>query len=263
MDTKHCYRFGYRWGERPDRKVDIHSLRDGEAFNFIASVFYEEGYRRGEIFINTPIPEPENLVPIDDSFLKPSDILLVTTRPPMDDVYSKPRRASCPSYTMLEAKIFVSLRVCFEMCSRDMIKLARFLADRLPPKYADRAQIQFRQNQSADYRFVRSHEKGRWKEFEGDRRTALFLIFLSEPWPNGPQLLAAFGVGGNETLFWARLLATRFRKELEIRSSRFVMAEMKQGRIPRRPNDLRFVDDWEVRMLLSVPIEEAAIRRAS
>ncbi|MFH1681017.1 MAG: hypothetical protein ABIH26_10275 [Candidatus Eisenbacteria bacterium] len=263
MDTKHYHRFGYRWEEREDRKVDIHALRDADAFNHLTPMLHKQGYEFGKLIFNTPIPKPQHPIPVDDSFLKPSDLLVLTTRPPMDDVYSEARKAMCPSYTTLEEKVFNTFRSFFDICARDQIKIARFMADRLPAKYADRGQIQFRQRQCADYRFVRRDEKGRWKVVQGDRRTALFLVLTGDSWPNGPRLLAVFGIGGNETLVWAYLLQTRLWRDLQIDSPRFVMAEMKTGKIPPRPHDLSFADNLDVRVLLNVPLEDAAFRRAS
>ena len=83
------------------------------------------------------------------------------------------------------------------------------------------------------------------------QRTAAYLVHLPEVWAGGPALLAAFGMGGTETLGWARLLATRYSHLLCTEA--FVMAEIDTGELPPEPHDLSFVDTWTVNMLTEVP----------
>jgi hypothetical protein len=86
--------------------------------------------------------------------------------------------------------------------------------------------------------------------------TAVYLAYLAHAWPGGPGLLAAFGIGGTETLGWCYLLATRFR-EL-VCTVPFVMAEIEAKEPPGRPHTIDFVDGWNVRLLAPSPVTKVA-----
>jgi hypothetical protein len=186
--------------------------------------------------------------------MKPTDLLVLCTRPPMHDDVSGALKGIGRSYTTLEDKVFASMGRYFSVCARDHIEIAPHLAEQLPAQYKNRAHMIFRQKGGAEYRQLRESASHRWQEVGLEGRTALFLVHDREPWPGGPRLLAVFGVGGNETLVWAYLLSKKYWKKLDLASTCFVMMEMKTIKIPSRPGDLTFADNLEVEMLLHAPI---------
>jgi hypothetical protein len=258
MASKYYHRFAYRWEGRSDRKTEIHKMRDADAFNELSPVLQDLGYEYGRLIINTPIPKPPQLIRVEEGFLRPQDLIVLTTRPPIDDAASDALKQLPRSYTALEEKIMREMRKCFPICARDRIEIAPHLAGHLPPRFQDRANMVFRQKGGAEYRFLRKNGSLKWQEYDQTPRTALFLVHDLEPWPGGPRLLAAFGVGGNETLVWAHLLRKKYWRELNIDDSRFVMMEMTTVKIPDQPDDLSFADDLKLELLLNVPIGKLA-----
>lgn len=64
----------------------------------------------------------------------------------------------------------------------------------------------------------------------------------------GCRFIASFGISGNDTLAWSRIVATRYPEWLE--NPCFVVAEMNMTNVPKRPVTLHYVDDITVDILL-------------
>ena len=86
-----------------------------------------------------------------------------------------------------------------------------------------------------------------WRLKDGSR-TAVYFIYTGETWPGGPDLMVSFGMTGACNLIWAYLIRTRFPHFLD--SYRIVAAEILIGNIPDQIEDLSFVEDWDVKIML-------------
>ena len=247
----------------------LHKLRDGVALAEMTSTLSKCGYEHGDILLNFP----------DSNSAGPrsyADLIVMTTRPPLDDKDQDIRRPISRSYNRLEVEIVGAgeradgkesemtglLRPFFEVCSRSHVQLPQRLARRLPKAKANRRDIQF---------YVQSHH---WAWYHAlsyrpipkdDRRTAAYLIYVpSMPRvAEGRSLFVTFGMGGNDTLLWCRLL--RKHRELHGLVSRilvagkpwFVMAELVPKKEFPEDNDLwvfqdfgKIAEAWDVEIVL-------------
>ncbi len=246
MAIKRFYRFSYFTPVQKDRDLLVHQLRDADAALQISALLYNLGYRYGGVLFNHPT-DTDRAVLVDHSFLRPRDILLLATRPPLDDELDRTRSRLQRSHTTLEEKVFACLEQYFQHCSRAEVVLTKSLASRLPKQVAEKREVVFREYGGA---FCERYS-GRTR-----RRhlltTITYMTFTPEAWPKGPGLLTVFGMGGPETLIWAHVLRTRFPHLVCSRS--FVMAEMTEQVIPPGQLDLSFSDQWEVKILAEIPL---------
>ena len=247
MPTRRCYHFAYLTPCHKDRERYPFQLRDAPAAHFICQALAEGGYEFAGPIFNYPSDGPD-LIPVDDSFLRETDLIVLTTRPPMDDRSVGDKKFIPRSFTTLEDKLFKGpLRERFGRCARSEVLLTDATAD-VSGEIAKRQSIMFRQNGGAMYHSYGSPVTGEWQRFK--RRhplTAVFLLYAEHAWPGGPGLVAAFGVGGMETLVWCYRLAKDFRRLLC--TTPFAMAEMCTGALPERPVSMDFADSWEINVL--------------
>jgi len=260
MSRKQFFRFSYHVPRKKGRPSLPHQLRDGDAALELSEVLRAQGYEYGEVILNYPAEDETVSITVDDTFLTSSDLLLLTTRPPLDDEHERPRKAVHRSHTTLELKVFAALRQFFKWCDRSQIILAEQLVPTLPPAAVRKSNILFRQHGGAAYeRYTGPGDE--WHKPPPDRRTTVaYLAYAEHAWEGGPALLAAFAVGGTETLVWAHLLRTRFPHL--VCSVPFVMAEITTTKPPARPHDLSFADKWPVEILTDpVEAERSSSRR--
>jgi hypothetical protein len=246
MDRSTYFRFAYAMPCHKDRELRPHQLRDTDSGLFLSEALVKSGYRYGGPIINYPSSGPD-LRPFDDRFLGETDLILLTTRPPMTDLEVGDRKSIRRSFTTLEDKVFKALQTRFKSCARSEIVLQDATA-RISDEIAKRQSVVFRQNGGAAYQHHGSPYTGEWRRFKrAQPLTAVFLVFIPHAWRGGPALLAAFGMGGTETLVWCYQLATRFSHLLFTKS--FVMGEMRTGRL-HEPSTLKdFADSWETTIL--------------
>ena len=262
MSQRRCYRFAYLTPCHKDRERYPFQLRDGDAALYLAVALAQRGYQyKGPIF-NYPSEGPD-LTPFDDRFLRETDLILLTTRPPMDDRILGDKKGIPRSFTALEEKLFRGpLRAWFERCARSEVLLTSAAAG-ISGEIAKRQTIVFRQNGGAMYQSYGSPVTREWRRFK--RRhplTAAFLLYAEHAWPGGPAFLAAFGMGGTETLVWCCQLATRFPELLC--TTPFAMAEMRTGALTERPTSMDFADSWEITILgAAAPTPERGPKRAA
>jgi hypothetical protein len=219
-------------------------MRDGYAALALSPAVVELGYRYSTPIFNFPSDEP---IDVDASWLRPRDLIVITTRPPMNDHKREERRASKRSNTSIEKEVFKALRKYLTVCSRGEVVLSDAAAA-TSPEVAKRASMLFRQNNGSTYLSYGSPVTREFVSFQlRDALTAVFLIYVEQAWPGGPGLLAAFGMAGTETLVWCHRLATEYRHLLC--TTPFVMGEMRTGRIPDRPDTMDFARSWEITIL--------------
>jgi hypothetical protein len=228
----------------------IHELRDGDAFVELAVGLAANDHEYGGLLLNHQ--------GVDLSFasvgIRPSDIVVLTTRPPQSDDPELHRLFIQRTKTDLEQVILNTMRRYFRKCSRARIILTEEFACKL--KQQDRGDIIFTQYGPACYSELRNpclKSKRRPKiVYKGPRKTAAFFLRtrLDE---EGPVLLAAFSMDGPGTLTWCHLLRTRFSHLLT--SERFVMAEITFSDFPAKPVTLSFAQDFETEFLLDQPLD--------
>jgi hypothetical protein len=246
MIVPHTHQFAYAMRPRDDRPQYPFQMRDGYAALALSPALVALGYEYSTPIFNFPSDGPD-LIEVDDSYLGENDVIVMTTRPPMHDHKVPEKKGFKRSFTTLEQKVFDALARSIETCTRvDFVLTARAAAT--SPEVNKRQSSAFRQNGGSSYR---SYGSSVTREFvrvrTNDTRTAAFLIYEEHAWPGGPGLLAAFGMGGLETLVWCHRLATEFRHLLC--TTPFVMAEMRPARLPERPDTMAFADAWEITIL--------------
>lgn len=229
-------------GEMPH----IHELRDGDAFAELASVLCKQGFDYSGLLVN--YPNPNRQVSISD--FRPSDLLVLTTRPPLNEDDFE-RFVIKLSGTPLEKSILEVARRYFKVCRRSAIVLSEEIASKLA--HNDRGQIDFTVHNAACYRryrnpYTKNREAHRWRKPESTR-TAAFIL-LDRVQDNGPALLNVFSMDGPGTLIWCYLLRTKFSHLLDIHRYKFIMAELITTPLPHNPSSLSFTDRWDVDILV-------------
>jgi len=231
---------------RDDRPLYPFQMRDGYAALSLVTALTEQGYRFAGPIFNYPSDGPK-LIEVDDTYLGENDLIVLTTRPPMNDQQVPDRRGHKRSFTTTEQKVFDALSKYLEWCTRVEVVLTAAAAA-TSPEVAARRSNEFRQNGGSTYRAYGSPVTREFVKVPlRDARTAVFLIYEGHAWPGGPGLLAAFGMGGTETLVWCHLLATTYRRYLC--TTPFVMAEMRTGHLPERPATMGFAEERKVTIL--------------
>ncbi len=252
MSNIKFYRFSYLHGKKPL----LHHQRDGESFIELMPLLIGKGFEYGGLIPNLALEEGNKFEPLDTSFFRKGDLIVMTTRPPLDDKEEGPHLVIRRGGTALENKIFHALREYLSVCSRRQVSLHTSFIDKFLAGYDDRSSITFtghgkitRYFNVARYQATVDAKKRvkQWRQKDG-RRTAVYLIYIGEAWKGGPDLMVSFGMTGACNLIWAYLIRTRFPQFLN--SYRIVAAEILIGDIPSLPADLSFVEGWDVKILL-------------
>jgi len=244
--NKRFFHFSYPEPQKQE-KLRLHALRDGDAFAELAAALYEQDDKYGELILNFPLSHDNLAHPT----LGPSDLLVLTTRPPLnDDAFD--RRYIKRSGSELEKSILRAVGLYFSVCRRSYLKLSEDMAAEL--KYPNRGEIQFTMYAGAYYKryrtpYTRSREQHRWERPPKSSMTAAFVL-LTRLWDRGPNFLNAFGMDGASTLIWCYLLRTVYPDLLDLKSPRFVMAEMIASPVPELPPTLSFAKEWSINILL-------------
>jgi hypothetical protein len=223
----------------------LHALRDGDAFAELEAVLLKDDYDYHGLILNFPSPD----LKIEHPSFLPSDLVVLTTRPPSLDEMGK--KHMTPSGEELERPILNVVDQYFKQHSRSHVKLSSEMAARL--EKPDRGEIEFRQHHGAHYLryrmpYVRKRDQSRWQKPDKTTTITAAFVLFTNLWNGGPLFLNAFGMDGPTTLIWCYLLRTRFSELLK--PHRFVMAELTTDPFPRRPQSLAFADDWKVEILL-------------
>lgn len=183
--------------------------RDVTALLYLHKALHEAGFELARPTLQSPLERPRQTSTsivfgshLDDfPGASEADLLLLPSRPPLDDEPSFDKRALQRSRTFLEKSILEGLRTMLAYCSRREVRLA---------DGADFTSICSRTHQR--YRIFVNHRSDRMAEYlEGETRkviannTAGYVLFHPKlPLINRP-LLAVFGMSGDDTirLHWA------------------------------------------------------------
>ena len=243
------FRFAYVAG-RADRELLPDHTRDADAALALQPALCARGFRFAGPILNYPAKEqhhPKAPIVFDDSFLQPSDLLVLVTRPPLDDMVDGVRGRIQRSGTTLETKVLACLRRHLAHCSRARVRVADTHA-RASEEVAQLSNIQFRQKRGAAIDAVLAHASGRWQRGLGAAPTTVaYLIYEQQAWANGCGVLASFGLSGTDTLAWNTILAAKY-PEL-VASAPFLMAEITTHDRVEQPHTLEYLREWKVRLV--------------
>ncbi|HOX59688.1 MAG TPA: hypothetical protein P5205_09360 [Candidatus Paceibacterota bacterium] len=206
------YRFGYTNPPR-EGKPRLHHSRDGAAFDELIDPLYAEGYRHGTFIHNYP---RHRLSARHFTFLEPGDLVVSTTRPPLDDVLGKDKdwRRIERSDDHLEKAIHKDLRRFFKHLCRYFVTLKPETANLLPPEFSLMACTNFHTKGKGTIASTQITVGERDRTKKGPKGFNAVGFFLHLPQITGYKcgLIASFSMGGYENLLWNRIVRLKFRK---------------------------------------------------
>lgn len=236
-----------------NRSLRSFHQRDVSAQMEISWALQPWGYTYGEPLLNRPPAAKERsadppVASVDLSVVRPGDLILTTTRPPLSDPRHGDRKRVDRGYTTLEAALFDVWAHYLEVCARLHVKLAPWLHPLVRPGFEGRRDMVFSEREGARYRELNALDGAGWQRARREARTAAFLLRLEELWPEGPGFLGIFAMDGTTTFVWAYLL--RHGLAALLTEPGFVMVELVGGPIPRRNTDMRWCLDWKVERVI-------------
>jgi hypothetical protein len=243
---RHYHRFAYSAAMRDGEVPRPFKIRDGAAFCELTAPLVELDYTFGQLIFNPPFHSQTSprLGPDCFRFIKPNDLIVLATRPPIDDLHSGDKKRMLKSCTHLEEQIFTRCQRYFEICARSHIELSESVAAKF-----ERGVMDFQQHKGARLKSYRALTGNRWTKIPKGTDLAIGFFLHTRTIPKYDcGLVVSFGMGGWETLVWNRLVRTRFPDWL--RHPIFVVAEMTIGEFPRNSATLDFVDQIKPTILL-------------
>ena len=254
-DTKQTTRRRY-WritysNARPDDDPKLFKDRDAMAFCELAAGLPQMGYDYATTI--HLYPDDERKLTEFPPFGR-SDVLVLTTRPPLHDkvgIIPSHRKVIHGAKTELEDVLFTELSKYVAYCTRKHVELSNYGAGCVKVAEPERwKHIELYEYSGAEIlRHYVGPEPG--KRVENHRSTIAFFLRANGIPGINCDFVASFGMDGNGTLIWNRLIRTRYPHWLA--SPRFVMAELiYKKQIPPKPLTPEFVDEGdyvEVRLL--------------
>ena len=210
------------------------------------------GYEYGNILFNSPFDptDDKNFGHEPFSFIKPNDLVVLTTRPPLDDRRHADKKHLQESYTHLEEQVFSKFRKYLAICARSHVQLTPTVGENF-----DKADLVFYQHKSARLKSFKRLDEFRSKKTPEDSEIAIGFFLRTPSIPvYGCGLIACFGMGGWETLIWNRIVRTWFPDWVNCPS--FIIGQFDMKGLPARPPTLNFVDKIKVEILLEHKIND-------
>jgi hypothetical protein len=241
-----CHRFAYASRLRKGEEPLPFKIRDGAAFSEVSAPLPKLGYEYGELIFNPPFRRGKDR-PLGKEhfrFIKREDLIVLTTRPPMDDKRQGDKKQMPQSRTHLEKMIFKACRKYFRVCARSHVELTRAVGVR-----CKKADFGFHQHRSARLKCYSRLGELRFTDVPRNTHTMIAFLLRTKSIPEyGCDLLVSFGMGGWETLIWNRIVRTQYPQWLT--RPVFVVAELDMRKIPARTRTLDFVDQIKPTILL-------------
>lgn len=222
MSTRRVYHMAYA-GPLDEVKphgvrTGLHRLRDGHPAIELLSLLLSEPhrYQYGATLLNFP-PGAFRSEPADrgswPSGLAEHDLVLLTTRPPLDDDRGQLRIVD-RSESPLEDSVLTALQGFFQRCARDTVVLDRAVVKRLPDDEArNRAAISFRVQDRTPGGSGCVYRRGQNVSAMApltDDTAAGYLAYVPHiqrpDGAPGPGLLLAFSLSGTMNLLWSNLV---------------------------------------------------------
>lgn len=240
------HRFAYSTPVRPGEEPKPSRIRDGAAFGELVAPLGRLNYEYGHIIFNPPFDAAKDVKLGHEhfAFVEPEDLLVLTTRPPLDDSRHGDKKHVQESGSHLEEQLFAECRKYLEVCARSHVRLTAAVA-----KDFERADLVFHQHKGARLKSYARLGAFRNILVPKDVNVTIGFFLRTKSIPvYGCGLLACFGMGGWETLIMNRIVRTRFPDWLDRPS--FVVAELSIASVPSKLVTLEFVDQIAVKILL-------------
>ena len=220
-------------------------IRDGAAFSEIAAPLAKLGYEYGSILFNSPFnPKSDKKLGQEHfTFIKPDDLLVLTTRPPLDDLRHGDKKHVDESSTHLEGQVFAEFRKYLAVCARSHVQLTSAVGAEF-----EEFDFEFYQHKNARLKCSRQLRKPRSKTPKDSEIAIGFYLRTPSIPVYGCGLLACFGMGGWETLIWNRIVRTRYPEWVSRPS--FIIGQFDLKGLPAHPPTLDFVDKIKAEILL-------------
>lgn len=245
------HRFAYSTPLRSGEEPNISKIRDGAAFSELTEPLANLGYEYGHLIFNPPYSHRKSSEKNGETFhfIKPEDLIVLTTRPPLDDLRHGDKRLVQRSGTHLEEQIFAECRKFLAVCARTHVRLTSVVGAGF-----EKADMVFHSYRSARLKSFKRLDEFRPIMVPPESNVAIGFLLWSKSIPEyGCGLVAAFGMGGRETLIWNHIVRTRYPERMH--QTDFLVVEMDLAGIPPCPMTLEFVDRIEVKVLLKHPME--------
>ncbi len=153
------HRFAYSMPVRSGEGPNLAKIRDGAAFSEVTAPLARLGYEYGHMIYNAPFnPGTDTELGAEHyQFIKPSHLIVLTTRPPLDDATHGDKKLVQPSHTHLEKQVFAECRKYFAVSSRSHVQLTPAAGANF-----EKAELVFHQHKNARLKYYK-----RLDEFRG------------------------------------------------------------------------------------------------
>lgn len=250
--AKHYHYFAYSIQMNESEETKPSKLRDGASFSEITATLGRLGYEYGQIIFNIPSSSGREPRAEKDQFcfVKPDDLIVLTTRPPLDDRRHGDKKHMDGSSTHLEQQVFAEFRKYLAVCARSHIELTPQVG-----AHCTKAEMTFYQHKSARLKSFKRLDEFRHTKTPEDSDLAIgFFLRTRKIASYGCGLVACFGMRGWDTLIWNRIVRTRYPNWFSRPS--FVMAQIDLRGVPSQPITLDFVEKLQVDILVEHKIED-------
>jgi hypothetical protein len=245
------HRFAYSMPLRGREEPQPFKIRDGAAFSEVTAPLAKLGYEYGEMLWNPPFRKRRHKKVGRDQyqFIKPSDVVVLTTRPPLSDGSYGDKKRMLRSCTHLEDQIFKAVRKYLSVCARSNVEIRKKICGRL-----EKGCLAFHQHKGAHLKHFRRVDFHKVKlAAKGSHTAVCFFLHVKSIPEYGCGLVVSFGMGGWETLIWNRIVRKQHPDWLK--HPCFVVGEFDMNGLPSRPANLNFVDQIKVDILLDHKIK--------
>lgn len=264
--ARRMFRLTYANVEK-DEPPKLHRCRDGIAFDELGAALSTHGFSYATTLYFYPHARSAFT---DFPRLNPADLIVLATRPPLDDPEGRddparfgPRKIILRNGGELEQGVFDAVRRYIKFGTRKKIQLTPEAIETLRPEHRPRmSYLEFYENRGRGHfaAQIQQHLVGPGhapvKPAAAHPSTIGYLI-RTEQMPGAKcGLVVSFGMDGFSTLVWNRILRTRHPEWLH--TPGFRMAELIFKRaLPERALTPEFADDAsliDVRLLTSAPL---------
>jgi hypothetical protein len=133
------HRFAYSMPLRGAEEAKPFKIRDGAAFSEITAPLAKLGYEYGEILWNPPFRRRKykKVGKEHYQFIKPEDLVVLTTRPPLSDDTHGDKKKMLRSCTHLEDQIFKACKKYFRVCARSHVEIRKSICGNFDKGYLE------------------------------------------------------------------------------------------------------------------------------
>jgi hypothetical protein len=251
------FRAAYSNPNGDQKRPRLHQIRDGAAFCELSASLVKAGFEYATVVHFYP---GHRVGPSAFNFIRSGDLVVLTTRPPIDDYLGdarnhhadRDRRLIQRSGHQLEEAIFSSLKPsCFSWVSRYCVELSPEMAGGLPEERRNMANLEF--HKYGNGRIQQSSFLGgphaHYRRVPKPRQHAVgYFAHLPKikGFPCG--LILSFSMGGYENLLWNRIVRLKFKEWLT--KPVFAVVELELPEEPSQPLTPELADRAPMSVLL-------------